>query len=250
VLADQVVTPASFPSASRTICLIEGAWQLDLPAVVGLFGNRPYEHQKFHDALLQGDYTGLCHFDRSCSPGGIQLRQSTHRFSIIYCSIAWPVECIYFNRIPKRSSLMKVRIRHGKNYQTEAFTRFHRVVCDQPLDEGGSDTSMTPPELMLAALGCCAMHYAGVFLGTRGLALDDVEIRISAVKGGQPLRLTEIGMEVDAPGLNTKARAGLMKAIEACLLHRTLADPPKVKISMTTVVTEGPSASTSVDLAS
>jgi putative redox protein len=145
---------------------------------------------------------------------------------------------------------MDVRIRHGKNYQSEAVARFHRVVCDQPFGEGGSDTGMTPPELMLSALGCCAMYYAGEFLRARGLALDDIEIRISGAKGGHPARLVEIGIEVDAPGLNTRVRAGLMKAIDACLLHRTLADPPIVKLSMTTSVTEGPRAAQPVDLAS
>ena len=145
---------------------------------------------------------------------------------------------------------MEVRIRHGKGYSSEAVARFHRVVCDQPLGEGGSDTGMTPPELMLSALGCCAMYYAGEFLRTRRLALDDIDIRISGVKGGNPARLVEIGIEVDAPGLDTRVRAGLMKAIDACLLHRTLADPPKVTVTMKTSVTESRCAPQPVDLTS
>jgi len=144
---------------------------------------------------------------------------------------------------------MEVRIRHGKDTQSEAFARFHRVVCDQPFDEGGSDSGMTPPELMLSALGCCAMHFATAYLRTRKLALDSVELRISATKGGQPVRLVEIGIEVDAPGLSARAREGLIKAIEACLLHRTLADPPKLSVSMATLVTEGPPASQPVNFA-
>ena len=143
---------------------------------------------------------------------------------------------------------MEVRIRHGKDKQSEAFARFHRVVCDQPFDEGGGDTGMTPPELMLAAIGCCAMHYATTYLRARNLALDDIELRISAEKGGQPQRLVEIGVEVDAPGLNTRTREGLIKAVEACLLHRTLLDPPRMKIRMATLVTEGPAASAPANL--
>jgi putative redox protein len=144
---------------------------------------------------------------------------------------------------------MEVRIRHGKDHQSEAFARFHRVVCDQPFDEGGSDTGMTPPELMLSALGCCAMYYAVEFLHARGLE-PDIELRVSAVKGGQPVRLVEIGIEVDAAGLSARARAGLIKAIEACLLERTLAYPPVVKVSMTTSVSEGPTEPRAVELAS
>jgi putative redox protein len=135
---------------------------------------------------------------------------------------------------------MEVRIRHGKAKQSEAFARFHRVVCDQPFDDGGSDTGMTPPELMLSALGCCAMHYATQYLRARNLAFDSTELRISATKGEQPARLTEIEIEVDAPALSDRAREGLMKAMDACLLRRTLADPPNVKISLLPLAIEAP----------
>ena len=53
---------------------------------------------------------------------------------------------------------MEVRIRNGRNNELEAFARFHRVVCDRAFEEGGNDSGMTPPELMLSAVGCCAMH--------------------------------------------------------------------------------------------
>lgn len=122
---------------------------------------------------------------------------------------------------------MEVRVRHGKDKQSEAFARFHRVVCDQTFDEGGGDSGMTPPELMLSAIGCCAMHYATEYLRARNLALDKIELRITAEKGGRPLRLVEIGIEVDAPNLSNRSREGLMKAVEACLLHRTLSSRPK-----------------------
>ena len=139
---------------------------------------------------------------------------------------------------------MEVRIRHGKGKQSEAFARFHRVVCDQPFDEGGMDTGMTPPEMLLSALGCCAMYYASEYLRARGMLLngagpDNIEIKVWAEKGGKPLRLTEIGIEVDAPGLTGRMREGLMKAVEACLLHRTFENPPLVKLRMATAVAEG-----------
>jgi len=129
---------------------------------------------------------------------------------------------------------MEVRIRHGKGKQSEAFARFHRIVCDQPFDEAGSDSGMTPPELMLSALGCCAMHYAAEFLRARNVTLENVELRISAEKGGRPARLVEIEIEVNAPGLSSRMQEGLLKSVDACLLHRTLINPPKLKISLAT----------------
>lgn len=135
---------------------------------------------------------------------------------------------------------MEIRVRHGKGKQSEAFARFHRVVCDQPFDEGGMDTGMTPPELMLSALGCCAMHYAVEYLRARGLPLDKIEVTVSAEKGDRPARLTEIGIAVDVPGLTGHFREGLLKTVESCLLHRTLLNPPQVNIRMATPLAEAP----------
>jgi len=134
---------------------------------------------------------------------------------------------------------MELRIRPRKNKASEALARFHRVVCDQPFAEGGNDTGMTPPELMLAALGCCAMHYGAEYLRARNLPPDNIQLSVSAEKGGKPMRLVEIAIQVDAPTLSTRHREGLIKAVETCLLHRTLTNPPKVKLTLTPQVAEG-----------
>ena len=127
---------------------------------------------------------------------------------------------------------MEVLVRHGKGQQSEAETRSHRIVCDQPFNGGGGDRGMTPPELMLAAMGCCAMHYAAEYLRARNLSFDDLDLRVTSEKGDRPVRLVEIGIELHAPGLSANAQAGLIKAVEACLLHRTLLNPPRVKIGI------------------
>lgn len=135
---------------------------------------------------------------------------------------------------------MEVRIRHGKGKQTEAFARFHRIVCDQPFDDGGTDRGMTPPELLLSALGCCAMHYAAEYLLARGLPAEGIELTVSAEKGGRPIRLTDIGIAVVAPQLTNRTRQGLINAVEACLLHRTLQHPPALKIAAASAGSERP----------
>lgn len=127
---------------------------------------------------------------------------------------------------------MEVRIRHAEGKQSEAYARFHRLVSDQPFADGGADYGMTPPELMLSALGCSVMHFAAEFLRSRYLALDNVEVRVTGTTAGQPLRLTEIGIEVDAPGLNAMRREGLMRALHSSMLYQTLVNPPQVEIGL------------------
>jgi putative redox protein len=134
---------------------------------------------------------------------------------------------------------MEVRVRQGKDKQSLAFARFHQVVCDQPFDEGGSDSGMTPPELMLSSLGCCAMYCAAAYLKARGFSSDSLDLRVTAEKGGSPVRLREIAVHVDAPGLPPRFRTGLLKAVEACLVGSTLAEQSPISFTMANLVTDG-----------
>lgn len=143
---------------------------------------------------------------------------------------------------------MEVRIRHRRDTQSEALARFHRVVCDHPFDDGGGDNGMTSPELMLSAIGCCAMDRAVEYLRARKLPPDNVGLRISATEGGNPPRLVEIGIEVNALGLTAKMREGLIKTIEACVLHQTLTVPPKLNVMA--AATETPRARQPANVAS
>jgi putative redox protein len=168
------------------------------------------------------------------SPATWHIADAPSRFS----RRMWPIECFE----PCRSSLMRVRVRSGKGKRTEAFARFHRVLCDQPFDDGGMDDGMTPPELLLCALGCGAMQDAAEYLRSRRLPLAQVDLTISAVVGERPGRLMQIGIEVNAPGLTTRARHGLIKVVEASLLHRTFEIPPEFQIRLATPLAESDGA--------
>jgi putative redox protein len=131
---------------------------------------------------------------------------------------------------------MQVRIRPGPRNRTEAFARFHRVTCDQPFDDGGTDTGMTPEELMLSALGSSALQRAAGYLRSRGLSLDGVELRVSAelTESG----LGEIAIEVEAPGLTARKREAILRSIDTSSLYRTLVNPHAVRLGMLTAVAE------------
>jgi len=49
--------------------------------------------------------------------------------------------------------MLEVLVDHLGEVQFEAKARGHKVFCDQPLENGGFDEGMTPPEFLLASLG-------------------------------------------------------------------------------------------------
>lgn len=123
---------------------------------------------------------------------------------------------------------VKVRCLGGKKFEMTA--RNHRILSDQPLDNDGTDSAMTPPELFLSSLGACAAYYAEEYLRARGLPDEELEIRISALKGEKPVRIVSLQMDVIAPGLTQRHRDGLLRAVDACLLTNTLHVPPHMDV--------------------
>jgi uncharacterized OsmC-like protein len=131
---------------------------------------------------------------------------------------------------------MEVRIRHLGDVKFEAETRGHRVVCDQPPDNGGSDEGMTPPEFLLVSLGTCAGFYAAQYLKARNLPNQGLQIRVSAEKAAHPARVGSFRIEVIAPPLEQANEAGLLRAVKACLIHNTLLNAPSVETVLLTSV--------------
>ena len=125
---------------------------------------------------------------------------------------------------------MEVKTRHLGSSKFEVAARGHRVICDQPLDNGGSDEGMSPPEFLLASLATCAAYYATQYLNTRRLSAGELEVRVSAEKALQPARLASFRIEVSSPGLDERQQAGILRAVKACLIHNTLLGVPSIEI--------------------
>ena len=135
---------------------------------------------------------------------------------------------------------MEVIVNHRCGVQFEANARGHQIVCDQPLDNGGADAGMSPPEFLLASLGTCAAFYAAQYLRARSLPADGLQVRVSAEKAMGPARLAAFHIEVRAPGLaDDKHREGALRAVKACLIHNTLLQPSTIDIALNTDVAAG-----------
>jgi uncharacterized OsmC-like protein len=125
---------------------------------------------------------------------------------------------------------IKVRYLGGKKFEMTA--RGHQILSDQPLDNDGTDSALTPPELFLSSLGACAAYYATEYLRARGLPDEGFEIHVAGEKGDRPARIISLRFEVIAPGLTQRHRDGILRAVDACLLKHTLDMPPSMEVKV------------------
>jgi uncharacterized OsmC-like protein len=128
---------------------------------------------------------------------------------------------------------MEVTVKHIEQVQFSIQSGSHTIVCDQPAENGGQDSGMTPPELLLASLGSCAAFYAVQYLKTRDLANNGVEVSVTAEKLKSPARLGNFHIRVGYPvPLTEEQKTALMRSIHHCLIHNTLLSPPEIAIEL------------------
>jgi len=128
---------------------------------------------------------------------------------------------------------MQVTIEHLGAMQFEIKARQHTIVSDQPVDNGGFDEGMTPPELLLASLGSCAAYYAAQYLRKNKLATEGTKVSVTAEKAKDPARLDDFRIEVEVPSeLSAKDRQGIEESIHHCLIHNTLLHAPKISLDV------------------
>ena len=127
---------------------------------------------------------------------------------------------------------MEVIAEHIGDSRFEVAARGHRLVCDQPHENGGSDSGMSPPELLLASLATCAGYYAAQYVKARALPVEGLRVRVTAEKAQQPARLASFRIELDAPGLDERNESGILRAVKACLIHNTLLGAPHIEVAV------------------
>lgn len=128
---------------------------------------------------------------------------------------------------------MEVTVSQAAGVRFNIQARSHTIVCDQPAENGGEDSGMTPPEFLLASLGSCAAFYAAEYLRTRNLALNGVQVSVTAEKLKGPARLGNFQVRVVSPvSLTEEQHEAMLRAVRHCLVHNTLLNPPAISLEI------------------
>jgi putative redox protein len=133
---------------------------------------------------------------------------------------------------------MEITVEHLGSVQFQIKTRGHSLVTDQPIEQGGYDEGMTPPELLLASLGSCAGYYAAQYLRKHKLAIEGTRVRVTCDKVKEPIpRMDNFKIEVEATvELSPEHRKGVQNAVEHCLVHNTLLHTPTITLQIEDLV--------------
>jgi putative redox protein len=108
----------------------------------------------------------------------------------------------------------------------------HQISADEPIDAGGTDTGLSPYDLVLAALGSCTSMTISLFARRKGWPLQEVVVSLwhSKIHAADCAecetregRIDRIEREIQLIGaLTSEQRSKLLEIADKCPVHRTL----------------------------
>ncbi len=118
--------------------------------------------------------------------------------------------------------------------KVEAHFKNFTIHSDQPVDEGGHNTSPSPFEYFLASIGMCAGFYILSFCQSRSIPTDRISIT-QTVDRHQTTHLVEkIVLDINLPHtFPTKYKSAIIHAAQTCSVKKFLDMPPEIQINAT-----------------
>jgi uncharacterized OsmC-like protein len=135
----------------------------------------------------------------------------------------------------------------AKGFAQEIAVGRHRLLADEPIRAGGTDTGPGPYDLLLAALGSCTSMTVSLYARRKQWPLESVRVRLRHAKiyardcedcETKEGMLDRIERDIELVGpLDEEQRGRLLEIANKCPVHRTLTSEIVIR---TRLVSPGP----------
>jgi putative redox protein len=112
--------------------------------------------------------------------------------------------------------------RRRKGYEHEIEIREHRLIVDEPEDNGGGDQGPTPTELLAASLASCTAITIEMYADRKGWDLGDVEVTADFTEATSDTP-AKFKVDIKLPAeLTDEQHDRILTIAHKCPVHRAL----------------------------
>jgi uncharacterized OsmC-like protein len=128
---------------------------------------------------------------------------------------------------------MKLSVAYQGGTRYDIVTDRHRVVTDQPMDEGGADSGMSPVELFVGSVAGCVGYFVGLFCARHDISREGLKVEAEWTMVEGPHRVGQILLSIRLPHrITPEQKERLLKVAHGCTVHQSIAVPAKVVIDL------------------
>lgn len=109
----------------------------------------------------------------------------------------------------------------------------HRVITDQPVEDGGQNAGMSPVELFVGSVASCVAYFVGQFCGRHGISRDGLSVDAEWTMAEVPHRVGRIEIGIHLPHRITgELKERLLKVAHGCTVHQSITVTPNIGITL------------------
>jgi putative redox protein len=128
---------------------------------------------------------------------------------------------------------MKLSITYHGGTRYDVTSGSHRVVTDQPVEDGGRDAGMSPVELFVGSLAGCVGYFVGRFCARHHIPCDGLRVDAEWEMAEGPHRVGSVALAIHLPHrITAEQKERLLKVAHGCTVHQSIAVAPTVGITL------------------
>ncbi len=109
----------------------------------------------------------------------------------------------------------------------------HRIVTDQPGEDGGQDAGMSPVELFVGSVASCVAYFIGQFCARHNISRDGLSIEAEWAMAENPHRVGRIDVIIHLPHrIPAELKERLLKVAHGCTVHQSITSALAITITL------------------
>ena len=128
---------------------------------------------------------------------------------------------------------MNLTVVHHGGARYDITSGHHRVVTDQPEEDGGHNAGMSPVELFVGSVASCVGYFVGQFCARHDISREGLAVDAEWEMAEGPHRVGKIALAIRLPHrLSSDMKERLLKVAHGCTVHQSLSGASVVTIQL------------------